>query len=326
MTDAVTQSGPLLLAERVRHGDVRAVARAISLIEDESPYAAAVVRALFQTTGRSYLVGITGPPGAGKSTLVDRITAGLRQRGQTVGVLAIDPTSPYTGGAILGDRVRMQAHAGDDGVFIRSMATRGHLGGLARATHEAAYVLDAAGKDWILIETVGVGQDEVDIVRTADVSVVALVPGTGDEVQALKAGIMEIADIFVVNKADREGAERLASSVEAMLSLEAFGPDDWCPPIVRTQATTGAGIPELLDAIDRFRAHSRADHVTRRRVRNEFRLKKLLASQFVDHVYKRVLAAGELDETLDRIADRSLDPYTAAGDLMARAIGTMEDS
>ncbi len=324
MTDAAARPGPLLLAERVRHGDVRAIARAISLIEDDAPQAAEVVRALFAFTGRAYLVGITGPPGAGKSTLVDRLTAGVRARQQTVGVLAIDPTSPYTGGAILGDRVRMQAHAADEGVFIRSMATRGHLGGLARATHEAAYVLDAAGKDWILIETVGVGQDEVDIVRTADVSVVALVPGTGDDVQALKAGIMEIADIFVVNKADREGADRLVGSIEAMLSLETFGPGDWRPPVIRTQATTGAGIPELLEAIDTFRLHAQTDQASRRRVRNEFRVRELLADQFLDYVYRRVLAAGELDEILDRIAGRTLDPYTATSELLARAIGRTE--
>jgi LAO/AO transport system kinase len=220
----------------------------------------------------------------------------------------------------------MQVHAADEGVFIRSMATRGHLGGLSRATHEAAYVLDAAGKDWILIETVGVGQDEVDIVRTADVSVVTLVPGTGDEVQALKAGIMEIADIFVVNKADRDGADRLVASIEAMLSLEDFGPGEWRPPVIRTQATTGAGLPDLLAAIDRFRSFAAADRDSRRRVRNAFRLRELLASSFMDYVDRRVLAPGELDEMLDRIADRALDPYTAAGRVLARAVGPTEDS
>jgi LAO/AO transport system kinase len=325
MSDTAVSPGTLALAERVRAGDVRAIARAISLIEDDAPPAADVVRVLYPLTGRAYLVGVTGPPGAGKSTLVDRVTAGLRGRGQTVGVLAIDPTSPYTGGAILGDRVRMQTHAGDDGVFIRSMATRGHLGGLARATHEAAHVLDAAGKDWILIETVGVGQDEVDIVRTADVSIVTLVPGTGDEVQALKAGIMEIADIFVVNKADREGADRLVGSIEAMLSLEEFAPGDWRPPVIRTQATTGAGLADLLDAVDRFRAHGQADQASRRRVRDEYRLRELLAAQFMAYVQRHVLAAGELDETLDRIARRQLDPYTAANGWLVRATGRGED-
>ena len=190
----------------------RAIARAISLIEDEDPSAAGVVRAIFSHTGHAYLVGVTGPPGAGKSTLVDRLTVQFRSSGRKVGIIAIDPTSPFTGGAVLGDRLRMSAHASDPGVFIRSMATRGHLGGLSRATGDAALVLDAAGMDVVIIETVGVGQDEVEIIRTADVSIVTLVPGTGDDVQALKAGIMEIADIFVVNKADRDGAERLVSA------------------------------------------------------------------------------------------------------------------
>jgi len=321
MSELTTTGEPRRLSERVLEGEPRAIARAISLIEDDAPQAAALVRALFPHTGAAYLVGITGPPGAGKSTLVDRLTAQLRLGDQTVGVVAVDPTSPYTGGAILGDRVRMQAHAGDAGVFIRSMATRGQLGGLARATHEAAQVLDAAGYHWVIIETVGVGQDEVDIVRTADISIVTLVPGAGDDVQVLKAGIMEIADVFVVNKTDRDGADRLVASLEAMLALEEAGPDQWRPPVVRTQATTGAGVPELVAAIDAFRAHSTAEHMSRRRVRDEFRLRELIASRFMAHVESEVLRSGELAVTLDRIADRTLDPYSAAAGVLGRALG-----
>jgi LAO/AO transport system kinase len=308
------------LSARVLEGDPRALARAISLIEDEAPEGAELVRRVFAQTGRAYLVGITGAPGSGKSTLVDRLTAQIRAKSQTVGIIAVDPTSPFSGGAILGDRVRMQAHAGDAGVFIRSMATRGHLGGLARATSEIALVLDASGKDVVIIETVGVGQDEIDIVRTADVSVVTIVPGSGDEVQALKAGIMEIADIFVVNKADREGADRTVASIEANLSLQTFGPDDWRPPIVKTEATAGRGIADLLDAIERFGTHTAASRGARRRARAEFRLRELLAHRFVRHVEQRVLADGEFDRILDRIAAREVDPYTAVDDIMKRAL------
>jgi GTPase len=216
--------------------------------------------------------------------------------------------------------VRMAAHFGDEGVFIRSMATRGNLGGLARATSDVALVLDAAGKDVVIIETVGVGQDEVDIVRTADVSIVVLVPGTGDEVQALKAGIMEIADVFVVNKADRDGADRLAQSVVAMLSLQAFQPDDWRPPILKTEATTGAGVPEVIAAVDRFRAHSEAERATRRRERQEYRLRDLLSHRFLQ-LAEQELAPGEFQRLVDGIAARRIDPYSAAGEIVNRLRG-----
>jgi LAO/AO transport system kinase len=311
---------PPTLAERVLAGDPRGIARAISIIEDEDPSAADLIRAIFERTGRAYLVGVTGPPGAGKSTLVDRLIVEYRRAGRTVGVIAVDPTSPFTGGAVLGDRVRMQAHAADAGVFIRSMATRGHLGGLARGTGDAALVLDAAGMDVVVIETVGVGQDEVDIVRTADAAIVTLVPGTGDEVQALKAGLMEIADIFVVNKADREGADRLVSAIEANLSLHAYGEGEWRPPILKTVATTGSGVAEVAAGIERFRTQSIDVSARRRRVRGEFRLRELLSRTFIDHLERNVLEPGELPRILDRIGSRQLDPYTAAQDLLVRAL------
>ena len=309
------------LAERVLAGDPRAVARAISLIEDDDSAGAALIGALFHRTGGAFLVGVTGPPGAGKSTLVNGLTVELRARQRSVGIIAVDPTSPFTGGAVLGDRLRMQQHAGDGGVFIRSMATRGHLGGLARATADAALVLDAAGKDIVIIETVGVGQDEVEIIRTADVSVVTLIPGAGDDVQALKAGIMEIADIFVVNKADREGADRVVSAIVGMLALGADGAGEG-KPIVKTVATQGLGLAELADALDAFRAQQRDRVVRRRRDRGEHRLRDLVAQQFMGHLEHHVLAAGELESVVDRIAARELDPYAAADQLVRRAVGS----
>ena len=241
-------------ADEVRAGDVRALSRAITAIENHDADAEPLLRCCFLTPGKAYLVGVTGAPGTGKSTLVDRLAAQYRKQDEAVGVIAVDPTSPYSGGAILGDRIRMQGHAADAGMFIRSMATRGFLGGLSRSTSEVALLLDAAGKRQILIETVGVGQDEIDIVRLADCVIVVIVPGLGDDIQNMKAGLMEIADIFVLNKSDREGAERVEQQLHAMLSL-VMPQHGWHPPVVRTVASENRGVDTLAATIAKFREH-----------------------------------------------------------------------
>jgi len=303
------------LAQRVVAGDQRAIARAISVVEDETAATAPLLGPLFGRAGRARVVGLTGAPGVGKSTLVDRLTAEWRRAGERVGVVAVDPTSPFTGGAVLGDRVRMQAHAGDSGVYVRSMATRGHLGGLAQATGDAVLVLDAAGHDVVVIETVGVGQGEVDIARTADVSVVVTVPGTGDDVQALKAGIMEIADIFVVNKADRDGADRAVAEIEAMLALqESPGADR--PAVCKTQASTGAGVAPLVRRIDAL-AHGARDRGSRRADRTRLRLRAALTDRFLDAV-----GAAPIDTAVERIVGGKSDPYREADAILHRALAS----
>ena len=306
------------LVAGVRAGETRAVARAISMVEDSRPEARALLAALFPHAGRSLVVGVTGPPGAGKSSLVDRLTAHARGLGRTVGIVAVDPTSPFSGGAILGDRIRMQGHATDPGVFIRSMATRGHLGGLSAATHQALLVLSASGKDLILVETVGVGQDEVEIVGAADVSVVVLVPGLGDEVQALKAGIMEIADVFAVNKADREGVERVVAEIESMLSLAPGGTHP--PAIVRTVATRDEGIAALFEAVTAFhrRAESSGELAAKRRAQLRRQLEDAVRERVMAHVFRRVVPPAELDATVERLAARAEDPFTAAEGIVKR--------
>ena len=301
------------LARRVAVGDQRAVARAISVVENETRDVAALLAPLFGRAGRARVVGLTGAPGVGKSTLVDRLTAEWRRAGQRVGIIAVDPTSPFTGGAVLGDRVRMQAHAGDADVYVRSMATRGHLGGLARATGDAVLVLDAAGHDVVVIETVGVGQGEVEIARTADVSVVVTVPGTGDDVQALKAGIMEIADIFVVNKADREGADRAVAEIEAMLGLHE-GAGHVRPPVCKTQASNGAGVSSLVGEIDE-RAHGARDRGGRWRDRARLRLRSALTDGFLAAVGRE-----RMDAAVQRIVDGASDPYREARGILDHAL------
>jgi LAO/AO transport system kinase len=298
---------------------VRALARAISVVEDGRPEAPALLAALFPHGGRSLVVGVTGPPGSGKSTLVDRLTAHLRRLGKTVGIVAVDPTSPFSGGAILGDRIRMQGHAADGGVFIRSMATRGHLGGLAAATGQVLTVLSASGKDVILVETVGVGQDEVDVVGTADVSVVVLVPGLGDEVQALKAGIMEIADVFVVNKADREGVDRVVAEIESMLSL-ATHEGQPPPAIVTTVATDDRGIDELWKAVEAFRARSAGNGVLagRRRAQLRRQLEETVQRRLLGRAREAALTPEEMERKLDRLEARTVDPLGAAEEVVKR--------
>lgn len=306
------------LAQGVLRGDVRALARAISIVEDARPEAAALLKALFPHAGRALLVGVTGPPGAGKSTLVDRLTAHLRKAGKSVGIVAVDPTSPYSGGAILGDRIRMQGHALDEGVFIRSMATRGHLGGLSATTGHVLTVMSASGKDVILVETVGVGQDEVAIVEAADVSLVVLVPGLGDEVQALKAGIMEIADVFVVNKCDRDGAERVVAEIESMLQIS--GPEAQRPEIVRTSAAAHQGIAELWEAIERFRVAAEGSGLMaqkkRQHVKHQF--DDTLRERLLREVRTRALPGDAGERLLDRLTAREVDPVSAAEDVLRR--------
>jgi LAO/AO transport system kinase len=304
-------------AAKILDGDVRAVSRAITAIENHATESEALLRQLFPHTGQAYLTGVTGAPGTGKSTLVDRLAAHYRKDQERVGIVAVDPTSPYSGGAILGDRIRMQGHAGDSGIFIRSMATRGFLGGLARTTAEVALLLDAAGKHQILIETVGVGQDEIDIVRLADCVLVVLVPGLGDDIQNMKAGLMEIGDVFVLNKFDREGAVRLEEQLHAMLSL-VMPRDGWHPTVVRTVATENRGIDELATAIERFRKHFESSgQRSRRHVEHwKSRLIEMLESRLLEKVLGGKNGEAKLQELAATVAARKKDPFSAVSELL----------
>ena len=309
------------MISELRAGDSRALARAISTVENHSPGWIELLKDLFPHTGRARTIGLTGAPGAGKSTLVDQLAKHYREQKQTIGIIAVDPTSPYTGGAILGDRIRMQQHFSDPGIYIRSMATRGSLGGLARTTADVALVLDAAGRDLVLIETVGVGQDEIDIVRLADVTVVILVPGMGDDVQTIKAGIMEIADIFVINKVDHDGAERVEREIRAMQSL-ALRADQWTPPVVKTVATDARGIPELANAIAAYEAHQlKQDLISHRRVQNwEVRLLEMLRDTLLQQA-RAALSDHELAELAAQVAEHKRDPYTVVEEIAGRVRG-----
>ena len=302
------------------NGDTRALARAISLVENRSAEGRSLLQQLFSHAGRARTIGITGSPGAGKSSLVDRLAGGYRQDNPQIGIIAVDPSSPFTGGAILGDRIRMNALSTDPGIFIRSMATRGSLGGLAAATADVVRVLDAAGRDPILVETVGVGQDEVDIVKLADVSVVVLVPGMGDDVQTLKAGIMEIGDIFVINKCDRPGTEKMERAILSLLSL-AHRADGWTPPIVKTVATEGRGVEELKKRIDEYltRFTNSDQRLLRKKEAARDRLASLLRERLVETAIHAAFPGEALDHLLDKIARHEADPHAIVGTILTRS-------
>jgi LAO/AO transport system kinase len=312
MSESLSEWAEMILAR-----DRRATARAISALESGEPVGRELLKLIFPKSGQAYVVGVTGSPGVGKSTLVEKLAVEYRTSGVRVGIIAVDPTSPFSGGAILGDRIRMQALSADDGVYIRSMATRGHLGGLTPAVQDVVTILDAAGCQVILIETVGVGQDEVEVARHADVTALLLVPGMGDDVQTFKAGVMEIADLYVVNKADRPGADGVEQEVRAMLAISQRR-DDWNPPVLKTVATTGAGISDLREALERFRSfgEQHARRLARRREQWRARLLELLRQRLLE------TALGELEDSaleacIEDVLAQRRDPHTVAEELVS---------
>jgi LAO/AO transport system kinase len=315
------------IVDKVLAGDIRTVARLIRDIDDGVPEVRQHLKALYLHTGRAHVIGITGSPGVGKSTLVDQMISRLREQKKTVGVLAVDPTSPFSGGAILGDRVRMQRHSVDQGVFIHSLATRGYFGGLTQSTQGAIDVLDATGKDYIIVETVGVGQDEVDVARAAHSTVIVVAPGMGDEIQAIKAGILEVGDIFVINKADRPGADKTLGDLSLMLDMapKKYEQGKWKPPILKTEALFGKGVTDVLKQIENHAAHLKkstgAIPLRRRKEKVEQELTEMLKNRIIEEGFKQLAQTGIFDEAVQSIVDGKMDPYTACDTLILPQLG-----